>query len=37
MAGLKPVYKADTLELAEEALDELEKTWGNKYPASVAS
>lgn len=37
MASLKPVYKADTLELAEAALDDLEKTWGVKYPASIAS
>ena len=37
MSDLKPVYKADTLELAEEALNELEETWGKKYPASVAS
>ena len=37
MASLKPVYKADTLELAEAALEDLEKTWGEKYPASIAS
>lgn len=28
MADLKLVYKADTEELALEALDELEETWG---------
>lgn len=37
MTSLKPVYKADTLALAEAALDDLEKMWGAKYPASIAS
>ena len=37
MADLKKVYKADTEELAAAALDDLEKTWGEKYPASIAS
>ena len=32
MADLKLVYKADTEELAAAALDELEETWGKKYP-----
>ncbi len=34
---LKLVYKADTEELALEALDSLEETWGSKYPSSIAS
>lgn len=37
MAGLKKVYKADTEELAAGALEELDETWGKKYPASTAS
>jgi putative transposase len=37
VADLKLVYKADTEELALEALDELEEAWGKKYPSSVAS
>lgn len=37
MAGLKPVYKAATLEGAETALDELEAKWGAKYPIVVKS
>ena len=37
MADLKKVYKADTEELAAAALDDLEETWGEKYPASIAS
>ena len=36
-AALKPIYKAPTEELALEALDELESTWGSKYPASIRS
>ena len=36
-AALKPIYKAPTEELALEALDELESTWGSKYPASIKS
>lgn len=36
MADLKQVYKADTEELAIATLDELEETWGKKYPASIA-
>lgn len=36
-AALKPIYKAPTEELALEALDELEATWGSKYPASIRS
>ena len=34
---LKLVYKADTEEMAVEALDALEDKWGAKYPASVTS
>lgn len=37
MTDLKRVYKADTEELALAALDELENTWGTKYPSSIAS
>lgn len=34
---LKKIYNADTLELAEEAMDELECNWGTKYPAIIKS
>lgn len=34
---LKKIYNADTLELAEEAMDELERNWGAKYPAIIKS
>ena len=34
---LKLIYQADTLEVAEEALHNLEKKWGKKYPISVNS
>ncbi len=34
---LKKVYQANTLKLAEEALDEFELTWGEKYPAIIRS
>lgn len=37
MKDLKPVYKADTLELAELRLDELEEKWGNKYEKVMES
>jgi len=37
MGDLKQIYKADTEELAEAALDILEDKWGKKYPASIAS
>lgn len=37
MTDLKLVYKADTEDLALAALDDLEKEWGKKYPASIAS
>lgn len=34
---LKIIYNADTLELAEEAMDEFERTWKTKYPAIIKS
>lgn len=34
---LKKIYQADTVVLAEEALDEFELTWGDKYGAIVQS
>lgn len=37
MKDLKGVYQATTEELALAALDELEDTWGKKYPSSIAS
>lgn len=37
MNDLKRVYKADTEELANTALDDFEEKWGKKYPSSVAS
>lgn len=37
MADLKPVYKAATLNAAEQALDELEAKWGSKYPLVIDS
>jgi transposase-like protein len=37
MADLKPVYKAETVENAETALDELEEKWGQKYPIVIKS
>jgi putative transposase len=37
MRDLKRVYKADTKELAEIALDELAGTWEDKYPIVIAS
>lgn len=36
-AALKPIYKAPTEESALEALDELERVWGTKYPAAIRS
>ena len=35
MKDLKLVYKADTEQLALEALDMLEENWGGKYPSSI--
>lgn len=37
MTDSKLIYKADTEELALAALDDLEKEWGKKYPAAIAS
>lgn len=37
MCDLKPVYKAVNKESAELALDELDRLWGSKYPAVIAS
>ena len=37
MADLKPVYRAVNKEAAEEALDELEKRWGQQYPIVIKS
>ena len=31
------IYQADTVDLAEQALDEFELTWGDKYGAIVKS
>lgn len=36
-AALKPIYKAPTEESALEALNDVEKTWGAKYPAAIKS
>ena len=37
MADLKPVYKAETKDLAETALDALEIKWGERYPIVIKS
>lgn len=37
IADLKGVYKASTLSAAENALDELEAKWGEKYPVVIKS
>jgi len=37
MVDLKRVYKALNKEAAESALDELEQTWGDKYPIVIQS
>jgi len=37
MKDLKTVYKAVSKEAAEEALDRLEETWGDKYPIVIRS
>jgi putative transposase len=34
---LKKIYQANTMELAQEALDDFEITWGDKYPAILKS
>ena len=36
-ADLKKIYNSSTLELAEQALDDFELTWGDKYTAIVNS
>jgi putative transposase len=36
-ADLKKIYQSNTIELAQETLDEFELTWGDKYPAIVKS
>lgn len=36
-ADLKKIYQSNTVALAQEALDEFELTWGDKYPAIVKS
>jgi putative transposase len=36
-SDLKKIYQSNTIELAQEALDEFELTWGDKYPAIVKS
>ena len=36
-ADLKKIYHSDTVELAEQALDDFELTWGDKYAAIVRS
>jgi len=37
MANLKYIYKAATLNTAENSLDELEVKWGDKYPLIIKS
>jgi putative transposase len=37
MADLKKVYQASSKDLAEHHFDELEATWGKKYPAVIKS
>ena len=37
MADLKPVYKAPTIDAAEDALDALEAKWGKQYPIVIQS
>lgn len=37
MVDLKKVYQASSKDLAEHHLDELEATWGKKYPAVIKS
>lgn len=34
---LKKIYESNTIELAEQALDDFELTWGDKYPVIVKS
>ena len=37
MNDLKPLYRADTLDLAELRMDELQDKWGEKYPVVIDS
>lgn len=37
MRDLKQVYRAETKDLAELALDELDQKWGSKYPVVIGS
>ena len=37
MRDLKPIYRATTKELAEDALLVLEEKWGEKYPVVIES
>ena len=37
MKDLKPVYQAETLELAELRMDELDEKWGNRYVKVIES
>lgn len=37
MADLKLVYRANTIEQAQDALDRLESIWGDKYPIVIKS
>ena len=37
MSNLKPVYRADTEEVALEELSKLKDTWGKKYPMVISS
>jgi putative transposase len=36
-ASMRPIYTAPTVEAAELALNDFERTWGSRYPMSVAS
>lgn len=36
-SGLKKIYQSTTVELAAEALDDFELSWGDKYPAIIRS
>jgi putative transposase len=36
-ASMRPIYTAPTVEAAELALNNFERTWGSRYPMSVAS
>jgi putative transposase len=36
-ASMRPIYTAPTIEAAALAMDHFEKTWGQRYPMSIAS